>query len=58
VTALRRRVEQAERATGARRGPALEAAAVEAQRLAGTAVGKDAERLEGIAATLRAVAAR
>ena len=58
VTALRRRVEQAERATGARRAPALEAAAVEAQRMAGVAAGKDAERLQGIAATLRAVAAR
>jgi hypothetical protein len=58
VTALQRRVEQAERATGARRAPALEAAAVEAQRMAGAAAGKDAERLQGIASTLRAVAAR
>jgi hypothetical protein len=58
VTALRRQVEQAERATGTRRGSTLEAAAAEAQRMAGAASGKDAERLQGIASTLRAVAAR
>jgi hypothetical protein len=48
----------AERQTGARRKTAFETAAAQAETLARGATGKDLERLQGIATTLRAVAAK
>ena len=58
LQALRSSVTVAERQTGARRKTALETAAAQAETLARRATGKDLERLQGIATTLRAVAAK
>ena len=58
VQGLRRLLTAAERATGARRKSALEGVAARAETLARGATGKDLERLQGIATTLRGVAAK
>jgi hypothetical protein len=58
VQGLRRSLTAAERVTGARRKSALEGVAAQAETLARGATGKDLERLQGIATTLRAVAAK
>jgi hypothetical protein len=58
VQGLRRSLTAAERVTGVRRKSALEGVAAQAETLARGATGKDLERLQGIATTLRAVAAK
>ena len=58
VQVLQRSLTAAERETGAQRKSALERVAAAAETLARSASGKDLERLQGIATTLRAVAAK